>query len=112
MSAHPWPSLWQVAEDKLVKYLLDINHPVGGPKAKFFLNFGFSPSAPEAFAAALAAHPWLNTQGRLMTPPIGLPRLTFEGPLAAPDGREPRVRTVWEIVSDDTARFLTAYPCR
>ncbi|MFC7663055.1 hypothetical protein ACFQWF_10175 [Methylorubrum suomiense] len=22
------------------------------------------------------------------------------------------MRTVWEIVSDDTARFLTAYPCR
>jgi hypothetical protein len=112
LSAIPWPSLWQVAEDKLIKYLLDIDHPVGGSKAKFFLGFGFSPAEPEALASALAAHPWLNPQGRLVTPPIGLPRLTFEGPLVAPDGRAPRVRTVWEVTPDDTARFLTAYPCR
>nr|WP_286158899.1 DUF6883 domain-containing protein [Methylobacterium sp. Leaf456] len=92
--------------------MLDIDHPVGGAKAKFFLGFGFSPAESEAFASALAAHPWLNAQGRLITPPIGLPRLTFEGPLMAPDGRSPRVRTVWELTPDDTARFLTAYPCR
>lgn len=112
MSTRPWPTTWLIDGNEISRYLLDLNHPEGKHKAKIFLAFGFTLSDPEEFAHALATHPWINPQERLKMVPMGLPRLTFEGPLATPDGRSPRVRTVWELMSDDTARFLTAYPGR
>lgn len=108
MSHATWPSLWRIDQAKIGRYLLNLDHPEGGPKARFFLGFGFSPEAAQVFAEALAAHPWNNPPGRLVTPPIGLPRLIFEGALPAPDGRAPRVRTVWERESNAVARLLTA----
>jgi hypothetical protein len=39
------------------------------------------------------------------------PRYEIEGELAAPDGRRPRVCTVWQIDTGETApRLITAYP--
>lgn len=39
------------------------------------------------------------------------PRYEVEGELDAPDGRRPRVRTVWQLDHDAVApRLLTAYP--
>ena len=32
-----------VARDKIVHYLLNLDHEVGALKARFFLSFGFSP---------------------------------------------------------------------
>ncbi|WP_279598472.1 DUF6883 domain-containing protein [Methylobacterium sp. J-026] len=36
--------LFEVPEDKIVHYLLNVNHPKDGPKARYFLTFGFDPS--------------------------------------------------------------------
>ncbi|AWN36983.1 hypothetical protein DK427_15600 [Methylobacterium radiodurans] len=36
----------------------------------------------------------------------GRRRLIAEGPLATPDGREPRVRTVWQYTAAGTGRRL------
>ena len=39
------------------------------------------------------------------------PRFEVEGELAAPDGRRPRIRTVWQVDAGEISpRLLTAYP--
>src|SRR5260370_135705 len=39
------------------------------------------------------------------------PRYEVEGELAAPDGRRPRIRTVWQIDTGQIVpRLITAYP--
>jgi hypothetical protein len=39
-------------------------------------------------------------------------RYTVEGELITPDGRNPRVRTVWMVEKgSDIPRLITAYPC-
>jgi len=39
------------------------------------------------------------------------PRYEVEGELAAPDGRRPRVRTIWQVDHGEIApRLITAYP--
>ena len=44
--------------------------------------------------------------------PFGV-RYVIEGAMAAPDGREPGVRTVWFIDrGKDIPRFVTAYPLK
>jgi hypothetical protein len=38
-------------------------------------------------------------------------RYTVDGPMRAPDGRAPRVRTVWIVEPGDiSARLITAHP--
>ncbi|WP_430395089.1 DUF6883 domain-containing protein [Enterovirga aerilata] len=39
-----------IASAKITHYLLDINHPQGGSKAKFLISRGFSPSKPSELA--------------------------------------------------------------
>ncbi len=40
-------------------------------------------------------------------------RYIVDGPLQSPDGRNPRVRTVWQIeIGSDYPRLITAYPRR
>lgn len=39
------------------------------------------------------------------------PRYEVEGELPAPDGRAPRIRTVWQVDAGEIApRLITAYP--
>ena len=42
-----------IAPEKLTKYLLNPTHRIGGPKARFFMRFGFHPSRPDELADAL-----------------------------------------------------------
>jgi hypothetical protein len=41
---------------KVVDYLLDEHHNVGGSKAKLLISFGFSQKHPELLVAALREH--------------------------------------------------------
>jgi hypothetical protein len=99
-----------VPERKITHYLLDDNHPLGGPKSAFFKRFGFSADQPVVLAAALSAHASAHnvafsrttTRGRIYE---------ISGILEAPDGRMPVVRTVWIIRADETVPcFVTAMP--
>lgn len=44
-----------VPEEKLIDYLLNPTHPVGGPKARWFLSRGFRASDPENLRVGLLA---------------------------------------------------------
>ena len=87
-------------------------NPNGGAKARFFTGFGFKREAPDGLRAALLAHARSNEVLRLQTSPHGA-KYVVEGPLPAPDGRSPSVRSVWIIdAGEDAPRFVTAFPGR
>ncbi len=97
---------------KVTAYLLNPQHPDGGPKAAFFLRFGFDASQPDTMIAALLAHARSNPVTRLQKSKIGT-SYVIEGPLQSPDGRNPSVRTVWLIEAGETApRLVTAIPLK
>lgn len=99
---------FSIDDRKLTHYLLDLSHPVGGPKAKFFLGHGFTFDDPDALASALLAH--VDNPATRRPTAYGL-RIVFEGPLLTPNGTTPLVRSVWQHVRRETvARLLTAYP--
>lgn len=101
-----------VEENKIRGYLLNDSHPQGRTKAVFFRAFGFTPAQWEELADALCAQ---GRQGSIVNT-LSLPdsvQYAVEGDMVAPDGRTPRVRTVWETRPDDPRpRLITAYPAR
>lgn len=103
------PGSWHVEHLKLVGYLLNLDHPIGRPKARVFLDYGFAPDSPESLAEALFEHA-ATTRFCLVETETST-RFVFEGPMRSPGGLMPRVRSVWMSSSDGTsARLLTAYP--
>ena len=102
----------EVAESKIVDYLLSATHPEGRDKANFFLRFGFSPDHWEEFADALKRHAATHEVTNTIATLSGL-RYQVEGALKSPDGRNPRIRTIWQIDTGSLIpRLITAYPAR
>ncbi|HEV2971814.1 MAG TPA: hypothetical protein VGY55_17705 [Pirellulales bacterium] len=99
-----------VEQAKVVDYLLNPVHRYGASKARFFYLFGFRVERLEVLAVALRAHGQQNEVGKTRETGFG-PRYEVEGELEAPDGRRPRVRTVWQMDDGQIApRLITAYP--
>ncbi len=112
MADLPDAQLAIVEERKIADYLLSVSHPAGRAKAAFLRRHGFTPADWTVLRDALLSH-------ARSVPVISAADTAFgrkyilEGPLAAPDGRAPRIRTVWFIEIGETApRFVTAYPVR
>jgi hypothetical protein len=106
----PNRELAQVPEKKLREYLLSMSHPVGHAKARFFLSIGFSPDRWEVLSGALLRHA-VELEVVQAEPNRFGTRYLIEGRLASPDGRDPRVRSVWFIETGEVIpRFVTAYP--
>ena len=106
----PNANLARVEREKITEYLLNPTHRYGASKARFFAAFGFRQEAWEALAIALREHGQQNEVTRVKETGFG-PRYEVEGELIAPDGRRPRVRTVWQIDEGQKApRLITAYP--
>ena len=100
-----------VSYEKIALHLLSDGHPFGRHKAVFFRTFGFSGASWQTLAQALREHAQLEVTNVEETA-FGT-RYTIEGPLAAPDGRTPLVRTVWFLrPGEENPRFVTAYPLR
>lgn len=100
----------RVDRAKVVDYLLSPDHEKGGPKAGFSLGFGFTRERWEVFAEALRIHGASHEVVRIVPTQHGM-RYVLDGILAVPDGRNPVVRTVWQVDSgDDVPRLISAYP--
>ena len=99
-----------VEPEKISGYLLNGAHPVGGPKARFFKSYGFSSARPDELAHSLLDH--AEMFDAIPMPPTAHGRkYEISGPLAAPDGRMPRVKAVWIIDAGQTLpRLVTAVP--
>lgn len=99
-----------VEREKIADYLLNPEHRYGASKARFFAEFGFTRGAWEVLAAEFRAHAEKHEVSRWRETGFG-PRYEVEGDMAAPDGRHPRVRTVWQMDKGQIApRLITAYP--
>jgi len=99
-----------VEETKIVDYLLNAAHPYGAAKARFFTHFGFSRADWRILAAALLKHGQTNEVDRVKETGFG-PRYELVGEILVPDGRRPRIRTVWQVDEGQIApRLITAYP--
>jgi hypothetical protein len=99
-----------VEQAKVTDYLLDPAHRYGASKARFLAQFGFRAEAWEGLALALLEHGRHNEVSRGKETGFG-PRYEVKGDLTAPDGRRPRVCTVWQVDEGQTTpRLITAYP--
>jgi hypothetical protein len=99
-----------VPRRKVEDYLLNIEHPIGGGKTKFFMHFGFRREQWDELAAALLRHAQEHPVTETLTDADGI-TYVVEGGLMTPSGRQPRVRTVWLVETGGLApRFITAYP--
>jgi filamentous hemagglutinin len=97
---------------KLTEYLLNPEHPIGGDKAAFLSRFGFHRDAWRVLEAALLRH---AREGVVVADRVTAygHHFTVEGPLPAPDGRAPIVRTAWMVaLGERRPRFVTAHPGR
>jgi len=99
-----------VLRRKVEDYLLNLEHPIGGGKAKFFMHFGFHRERWEELAAALLRHAQENPVTEALPDADGI-TYVIEGGLTTASGRQPRVRAVWLVETGRLApRFITAYP--
>ena len=100
-----------VVEDaKITDYLLNPEHPRGQSKTEFFVRFGFQRGQTEAFRLALLEHAATNPVVDTSQSDYGVTYI-IEGPIQSPDGRDPIIRTVWQIDTGESApRLITAYP--
>lgn len=99
-----------VEEAKIRGYLLNAQHRYGVSKAKYFAQFGFTLELWEVLADALREHGRQYEVSNEKQTQFGL-RYEIDGELATPDGRRPRVRTVWQVDQGGTApRLITAHP--
>lgn len=101
----------EVDRAKITDYLLNLLHPDGRSKAVFFMRFGFRVEDWETLAAALKEVGMSNPVSSMIESPYGT-RYTVDGSLRSPDGRSPRVRTVWIVESENLPRLITAYPIK
>lgn len=99
-----------VEREKVTGYLLNAEHRYGASKARFFSEFGFDSSVWEVLAQALLEHGQRHAVSKMRETPFG-PRYEVDGELTAPNGRTPRLRTVWQLDYGEVApRLITAYP--
>lgn len=106
----PNAHLATVDMEKVVDYLLNPAHRYGVSKARFFSEFGFRKAAWGQLAQALREHGQVHEVSRTRDTGFG-PRYEVDGPLEVPDGRRPRICTVWQVDEDRLApRLITAYP--
>lgn len=95
--------------EKLSRYLLDVSHAVGGPKARFLRAHGFSESNAALLATGLRAIA-AEGDGTEHPSPFGT-KYVVTGDLPTPRGILVRMTTVWIVEpGDDRPRFVTAYP--
>ena len=95
---------------KITEYLLNPEHRHGLSKARFFAGFGFTLAAWDVLASALREHAQRYEVARTYDTLWG-PRFEIDGELTVPDGRRPRIRSVWQLDEGEIApRLITAYP--
>jgi hypothetical protein len=99
-----------VPPEKLSGYLLAVNHPIGGPKARFFIALGYRTAAPEELEQAILMLARTGMVRRTERSNHGI-KYVVDGVVTAPMGQPAAIRTVWIVpMGDLRPRLVTAYP--
>jgi len=99
-----------VAPEKITAYLLNPANRQNQGKAAFFFAFGFTLVSWPVLATALHAQAMRYEVDGMREDAFGV-RYTLTGMLETPDGRNPTVRSVWQIDAGATVpQFISAYP--
>jgi len=97
-----------VEDQKILDYLL--NEEKSGGKTAFFVAFGFQLHDVTLLRQALLTHAMSNEVAKALETAHGI-KYIIEGVFQTPDGRLPKLRSVWIIDKGKTdPRFVTAYP--
>jgi hypothetical protein len=101
-----------VAREKLLEYLLVLEHSVGGSKAAFLARFGFTRKNWVALQEALLQQARVNEVTDSRTTIHGQ-YFEIVGRLSTLDGRNPTIRSVWLIDrGSNSPRLITIVPLR
>lgn len=99
-----------VPVEKVTRYLLDENHPVGGSKAVWFIRHGYAPSSPETLIADLLAIARSCDDFVEQLSAYGI-KYIATGEVTSPSGLTCEILTVWKIDTGTMIpQFVTAYP--
>ncbi|MBI1226258.1 MAG: hypothetical protein GC192_13575 [Bacteroidetes bacterium] len=99
-----------IREEKLEKYLLNISHPDGASKARFFMQRGFSTESANNLRLALLEHAKEGKVVEEIQNPFGM-KYVLKGFLKCPNGTKPNLCSIWIIENGkDIPELVTAYP--
>jgi hypothetical protein len=98
-----------VPGEKLRLYLLNLDHPAGAPKARFFIAAGYSWQESDVLAEALRTHAADRDVEAELATPYGT-KYVVRCQMPTPDGRDPCIVSVWFDSGDGRARLVSAYP--
>ncbi len=99
-----------IPEDKIIRYLLDLEHPVGRSKALFFIRQGFTLVEWWELALALKNHARNAEVKDFQNTEFGQ-RFVVDGLISTPSGRTPNIRSIWIILNgEEIPRLVSAYP--
>jgi hypothetical protein len=97
---------------KLSEYLLNPLHPVGGPKASWFLMLGYQTEVPELLAADLLEIVGSSDAFDSLPDSFGV-KYVVRGVLRTPSGGLVPLQSIWMIKKrSDVPRLVSAYPAR
>ncbi len=99
-----------IEQDKLVLYLLDVEHLRGGSKAKLLNSLGYDSKNWQQLANDLRLqHLQLDVLGERET--LWGKRYDIVAPLTGPNGDTVLFHSVWQIdLGTDRPRLITMYP--
>ena len=95
-----------VQDRKITHYLL-LPRPIDD-KSRFFTGFGFNMQNWQVLAAALRQHAMQYDYVSTRPTPNGA-NYELRCNIETPDGRDPCIRTIWEIIGRAPPNFVTAY---
>lgn len=95
---------------KVTKYLLDVNHPIGGPKSAFYFGYGFTLANPDLLIRALIHHANNRDVCETIESDYGT-KFILKCEIPTPNQMNPCVLSVWILnKGSETPRLVTAYP--
>ena len=109
----PYRRLVKVKRDKITLYLLNLNHPDGWPKAKFFRQIGFNETNINEFKKALLKISKTEEVVKIdKSKSKYAVKYTIDGTIVSPkNGKKYIIRTGWKITKGKKVPWLiTAFP--
>jgi hypothetical protein len=95
---------------KIIRYLLDVDHPQGGSKARLLIALGYSTSRWRQLEIDLRTCHLTEDFAETTHTPWGV-RYEIVAPITGPVGDTVLFRSVWQIdLGTDAPRLITMYP--